>query len=80
MTPREKIQAGLDLIGQAIVEYVGEHPNGIQQAKLLQDLGLLGDPTKFTRAFGREPAERLVTQRQIRAETKGRSRIYFPVA
>jgi hypothetical protein len=43
MTPHEKAQQGLSLLREAILEVLGNHPEGLQNAQIADLLGLRSD-------------------------------------
>jgi len=43
MTPNEKAQQGLSLLKEAILEVLGNHPEGLQNAQIADLLGLRSD-------------------------------------
>jgi len=43
MTPHEKAQQGLTLLKEAILEVLGNHPEGLQNAQIADLLGLRSD-------------------------------------
>lgn len=79
MNPQEMAAAGLKLIERAIEEYLGQHRDGVRQCDLATKLGLEQDSDEFTRVLLRSVAQKLVSEKRIRTEKRGRSRVYFPV-
>ena len=43
MTPHEKAQRGLSLLKEAVLEVLGNHPEGLQNAQIADLLGLRSD-------------------------------------
>jgi uncharacterized protein len=43
MTPHEKAQQGLSLLKEAVLEELGNHPEGLQNAQVAEFLGLRSD-------------------------------------
>ena len=43
MTPHEKAQRGLSLLKEAILEILGNHPEGLQNAQIADLLGIRSD-------------------------------------
>lgn len=43
MTPHEKAQQGLSLLKEAVLETLGNHPEGLQNAQVADLLGLRSD-------------------------------------
>ena len=76
--PKDKAAAGLALVRDAVQECVEDHPDGINAADTARNLGLEGNPERFTRTVVSEVLKSLEAEGKIRSEKRGRGRLFFP--
>jgi len=74
----EKAKAGVNMIKEAILEYLREHPNGVSNAEIVRDLKLESDFEGENHNYlSWSVIGLLVNEGKIRYERRGRSRFYF---
>jgi uncharacterized protein len=78
MNSTEKAQAGLNLIKDAIVSYLRDHPNGATNAEIVRELNLESDFEGENHNYlSWSVIGLLVNEGKVRYERRGRSRHYF---
>jgi uncharacterized protein len=78
MTNTEKAQAGVNLIKEAILDYLRDHPNGATNAEIVRELGLESDFEGENHNYlSWSVIGLLVNEGKIRYERRARSRHYF---
>ncbi len=80
MTPQQKAAAGLANIKDAIVDYLAQHPDGVQHSQIVSDLGLESDyEGKQKNYLSWSAIGLLLAERRVRYERRGSTKLYFPI-
>ncbi len=78
MTPREKSGAGLDLLKEALVEYLVQHPEGLTNIEITRGLGLESDFEGGQKNYlSWSVLGILLAEKLVRYEKQGNTRLYF---
>lgn len=78
MTSKEKAASGVEQIKDAIVDYLREHPEGVQHARIVDDLELHSDYEGEQHNYlSWSVLGLLLAEKRVRYERRGRAKFYF---
>jgi hypothetical protein len=77
-TPQQKAQAGLTLLKEAILNYIGSQKDGVHHSQIVSELGLESDFEGSQKNYlSWSILGLLVNEKRVRYEKHGNRKIYF---
>jgi len=79
MTPKQKAEAGVRHLKDAILDHITEHPEGVRHAQIVKDLRLQsGYEGKQKNYLSWSIIGLLLADERVRYEGRGRGKTYYP--